>query len=458
MVTANRQETKPQKTYKDRLPIINRLNLEMREVIGISGAAFALRVGGAGMGFVFNVILARLLGAQGAGIYYLALAVTGIGALVSTVGIPDALLKFIAAHATHEEWDKVAEVYRQGVKISTVAAVACTALLVGIAPWLSESVFGDPALTNPLRIMVLAVLPMTLITLHGMALKSLKRVLTGTFVEGFGISLISLPLLLVLGRSLGVSGAVLAYVLAAVAVFVAGVHFWRRATPHLKGLRGSFETRALLVTSLPMLWIESMDVVVQQAGILLLGVWASTAEVGIYGAIARLVIVITFVFSTVKSVVGPRFAEMYARGDTGGIGVLARNTSTFLVLFALPVVVPLLIVPEWVLGLFGPGFAAGGTALAIFAVGHFFRVVLSPSGYLLMMTGHEKLLRNTVVACGALNIVLSVVLIPRYGMVGAATSTAFTFALMGIIATILVRWKLSILALPIPRWLYNRAD
>ncbi len=454
----SKPDSKPRKTYRERIPVINRLNLEMREVIGKSGAAFALRISGAGMGFVFNVILARMLGAQGAGIYYLALAITGIGALISTVGIPDALLRFIAAHATHGEWDKVAEVYRQGVRISAGAAIACTALLVVIAPWLSKSVFGDPALAVPLRIMALAVLPMTLITLHGMALKSLKRVLTGTFVEGFGISLISLPLLVVLGRFLGVDGAVLAYVLAALVVFLAGVHFWRRATPHLKGLRGSFETRLLLVTSLPMLWIEAMDVVVQQTGILLLGVWASTEDVGIYGAVGRLVIVMTFVFSTVKSVVSPRFAELYARGDEGAIGALARETSAFLILFAIPVLVPLLIVPGWVLSLFGPGFTAGSTALAIFAVGHFIRVILSPSSYLLMMTGHEKLLRNTVVACGVLNVALSIVLIPRYGMVGAAASTSFTFALMGIIATVLVRWKLSILALPIPRWFYNRVD
>jgi len=430
----------------------------MREVIGKSGAAFTLRVTGAGMGFIFNVMLARLLGAEGAGVYYLALAITGIGALVSTVGIPDALLRFIAAHAAHGEWDKVAGVYRLGVKISAAAAVVCTALLVGFAPWLSESVFADPDLTGPLRIMSLAVLPMTLITLHGMALKSLKRVITGTLVEGFGISLISLPLLFALGRFLGVDGAVLAYVLAAFVMFLAGVHFWRRATPHLKGLRGSFKTRLLVVTSVPMLWIDAMDVAVQQTGILLLGVWASTEEVGIYGAVGRLVIVMTFVFSTVKSVVSPRFAELYARGDEPAIGVLARDTSTFLVLFALPVVVPLIVFPGWVLSLFGPGFAAGGTALAIFALGHFMRVALSPSGYLLMMTGHEKLLRNTVVACGALNVALSVVLIPRYGMVGAAASTAFTFGLMGLIATVLVRWKLSILVLPIPRWLYNRAD
>ena len=430
----------------------------MKEVIGKSGAAFLLRVTGAGMGFVFSVILARLLGAQGSGIYYLAVTITGIGALISTVGIPDALLRFIAAHATHGEWDKVAEVYRRGVKISTAAAVGCTVILVGVAPWLSNNVFADPALAVPLRIMALGILPMTLITLHGMALKSLKRVLTGTLVEGFGISFIGLPLLIVFGRFLGVEGAALAYVLAAFVMFLAGVYFWRRATPHLKGLRGRFETRRLIVTSVPMLWIEAMDVAVQQTGLLLLGVWASTAEVGVYGAVGRLVIVMWFVFSTVKSVVSPRFAELHARGDERAIGALARDTSTFLVLFSLPVVVPLIVIPGRVLSLFGPSFTVGGTALAILAVGHFIKVILSPSGYLLMMSGYEKLLRNTVIMCGALNVVLSIVLIPRYGMVGAATSTAFSFALMGIISTVLVRWKLSILSLPIPKWFHDRAD
>jgi O-antigen/teichoic acid export membrane protein len=317
-------------SFRDRLPFIDRLNLDMKEVIGQSGAAFVLRVSGAGMGFVFNVLLARLLGAEGSGVYYLALAITGIGALLSTIGIPDALLRFIAAHAVHGEWNEVAGVYRIGVTISAAAGVVCTVLLVGMAPWLSKSVFDDPSLTGPLRIMSLAVLPMTLITLHGMALKSLKRVITGTLVEGFGISFISLPLLFVFGSFLGVDGAALAYALAALAVFLAGIYFWRQATPHLKGVRGSFKTRLLVTTSLPMLWIDAMDVAVQQTGILLLGIWASTEEVGIYGAVGRLVIVMTFFFTTVKSVVSPRFAELYARGDEQAVAVLARDTSKFL--------------------------------------------------------------------------------------------------------------------------------
>ncbi len=439
-----------------RLPLVSSISLDMMDVVGKSGSAFTLRVSGAGIGFILNVMLARLLGAEGAGIYYLALALTGIASLLSSVGIPDAVLRFIAAHAAYGEWSKVVGVYRLGVKICAAAAVVCTALLVGIAPWLSNNVFGDPALTVPLRIMALAVLPMTLITLHGMALKSLKRVITGTLVEGFGISLLGLPLVVVLARLMGVNGAALAYVLAAAVVFPAGIYFWRRATPQLKGLTGSFDTRLLMVTSVPMLWIESMDVAVQQTGILLLGVWGSAEEVGIYGAVGRLVNVMAFVFITVKSVVGPRFAELHARDNNQAISVLASDTSKFLVLFALPVLAPLIIAPGWVLGIFGSGFASGRTALAIFAAGQFVRVVLSPSNYLLMMTGYEKLLRNTVVVCGVLNVTFNVVLIPIYGMVGAAASTAFTYALMGVIATVLVHRKLSILVLPIPRWFYNR--
>ena len=254
---------------------------------------------------------------------------------------------------------------------------------------------------------------------------------------------------------MGIDGAALAYVVAALVVFMLGVGFCQ-ATPHLKGLRGEFETRRLLITSVPMLWIDAMDVALHQTGILLLGVWASAEDVGIYGAVGRLVAVMTLVF-IVKSVVGPRFAELHARGEEEAIGVLARDTSKFLTLFAVPVVLPLIVLPQLVLSIFGPGFATGATALAIVSAGQLVRVALSPSGYVLMMTGHEKLMRNTVVVCGALNVALSTWLIPRSGMNGAAVSTGIAFALTSIVAaTVLVRWKLSIVALPLPRWFYDR--
>ena len=59
------------------------------------GQAFALRIVGAVLGFFFNIVLARVLGAQGAGIIYLALTITTIAAILGRIGKDVSLLRFI---------------------------------------------------------------------------------------------------------------------------------------------------------------------------------------------------------------------------------------------------------------------------------------------------------------------------------------------------------------------------
>jgi O-antigen/teichoic acid export membrane protein len=60
------------------------------------------------------------------------------------------------------------------------------------------------------------------------------------------------------------------------------------------------------------------------------------------------------------------------------------------------------------------------------------------------MTGHEKWMRNNVAASATLNLLGNLVLVPSYGAVGAATSTALSLAFMNIVSWIMVRKRLRI--------------
>ncbi len=91
------------------------------------------------------------------------------------------------------------------------------------------------------------------------------------------------------------------------------------------------------------------------------------------------------------------------------------------------------------MSLFGPEFATGASVLLVLVAGHGINVMTGPVGTVLVMTGHEKIMRNNVLAAAAVNIGLNLVLVPRMGALGAAVATAASLALVNGLSLLQVR-------------------
>ncbi|MFQ5738306.1 MAG: flippase [Acidobacteriota bacterium] len=422
------------------------------EVIEGASVSFVLRALATGLSFAFNLLLARLLGAEGAGLYYLALSVTAIGGVLGRLGLPNALLRFSAGHAAKEEWDKLAGLYREGMRTTVLASVAAMALVLITAPQIAELLFSEPALAAPLRLISLSILPSNLLSLHSELLRGLRKIREALLVQAVGVPLISAPFLAWLGSSWGVMGAVTAYLGATVLALCLGAAVWRRTTPQLRGLSGEFDRRLLVRTSLPMFWVAVTSLMVTWTDTILLGVWQDSESVGIYGIAVRLSALTSFILVAVNTVAAPKFAALYAQNDLRLLGSLARRTTTLMTLLATPLLILFMLVPHWVLRLFGPEFQAGGVALAILAVGQFVNVATGSVGYLLIMCGHEREYRKIMVTFAGFNLLLNILLIPKYGIEGAALATAATVAFGNIALAVMVYRKLSINSLPSWNW------
>lgn len=417
-----------------RIPFLQYFDSHMQEVIRGAGLAFALRIVGAGFGFLFNVLIARMLGAEGAGVYYLALTMAAVASIAGNLGLDQALLRFTATNVARDDWDRVAGAYRRGVMISAFASSAVALTMLICSSWIAEVVFSDPALAGPLRLMALGIPCMSLLALHAELLKGLRRIRDAVLVQGLGVQLISLPVLLLLGGPFGIYGAVLAFVSANLLIFLLSVILWRRATPHIRGVRGSFGTRLLMGTSVPLMWVVGMNLVMTWTDTVMIGIYMESKWVGIYGASLRLVLLTDFILMAVNSIVAPKFATLYARGEHRALNRLATNASKLTTLLALPPTLLILIVPEFFLGIFGEQFRAGASSLAILTVGQFVSVAIGSVGYLLIMTGREKAERNIAISFAALNVVLNFLLIPVLGIEGAAISTSVSLAVRNLVA------------------------
>jgi O-antigen/teichoic acid export membrane protein len=409
-------------------------------------AAFAAKVTGAGLGFLFSIMLARLLGPAGTGVYFLALTILSIGATIARLGLDNAVLRFAAV--THDQGDRttLAALYRQGMGLVVVAGVTVALFIWMVAPHLPLGGDRSVELQAVLPVMLPALIPTALILLQGEFFKATGSPGMATFVQA-----VVLPMFLVMGTSIlfwqgdaTMHNIAFVYVAAATASVLLAGAAWSRRKPGLWQEQGHFDTRLLLRTSLPLLWVASMGLIMGWTDILVLGVWTDAATVGVYGVATRIAALTAFILVAVNSVTAPRFAALYAQGNHKALERLAQQSAGWMLLTASPIILFLLLFPEWILQLFGADFVEGASLLRILALGQLVNVAMGSVGYLLMMTGYERLMRNTIMLSALLNFLGNLVLVPIYGGMGAAVSTALSLAFMNLLSYLLVNKKLGI--------------
>ena len=150
------------------------MSADVRELLRGTSFAAAHQFAGMAAAFLVSIVLARLLGVTGLGVYTLSATTITIAALVGRVGLDMAMVRFASVGAHQDDWRVVTGVYRAGMQIALFASGGVTIVLMFLAPLFARHVFDNPAVTEPTRIMALTILPSTIALLHGEMLKALK--------------------------------------------------------------------------------------------------------------------------------------------------------------------------------------------------------------------------------------------------------------------------------------------
>jgi O-antigen/teichoic acid export membrane protein len=319
------------------------------------------------------------------------------------------------------------------------------------APWLSAALFAKPDLTPLLRWMALAVVPAALLSLQAQGLQGLKRIRDSSLVGNIGVPLISLVGVVVLAPRWGAVGATWAYALGAILTMGFGIWRWRQALHGVGNVVPRFDTSVLLQSSIPLFWVASLQLVMSWASTVSLGLLADSADVGIFSAANRTAMLTSFVLMAVNSISAPKFAALHKQGDLATLGEIARKSAKLMALVASPVLAIFILFPTSVMSIFGSQFASGATVLSILAVGQFVNVVTGSVGWILIMCGYERLMRNNIAICAGLSVALNLLLVPPLGAIGAAIATAATLSLQMLIAAVMVWQKLGVLTVPLWR-------
>lgn len=407
-----------------------------------TGAGVGGEVADLGLRTVGSLLMARILGPAGLGSWLVARAVSfDLGGIAARCGLDEAALRFVARSRGSLDPHGARGVLRAGLRWSAVTAAVVTVVLLAAAPVVGRVVFKKPEVTGLIRVLAPSLLVFAPVMVLLGALQGIDRVALRVAAQKValpGAQMVLLAAALAFGW--GMKGVITAHyagviAMAAVAAMM-GVRAWRASVGHGPG---TYDRRELGLFAGPLALSELSTFVILWIDILMLGAMSTQAEAGVYGASQRVAGLVTLPLNAVNMMFAPMIASMHGRSDREGLAEMFRLTTRWVLFASLPPFVLIVYAGRGILGLFGAGFSAGYATLVLLAIGKLVSAATGSVGYMLNMTGHQRLnLLNTVVL-GAVNATLNVLWIGRYGAKGAAAAAALSLGLVNILRVVEVR-------------------
>ncbi len=379
------------------------------------------------VGLVFRValsfVLARSLGAEQYGLYNLALIVAGVVASLAILGLGNGLVRYVSTSVSRGDDRGLWGTLQVGIGIPALLSFLLSIGLFLATDLIAETLFHEARLI-PLLHMVSVVVPF--LVLEGVlaaAVQGFKNmhypVIAGSVVNPVVKLLVLGALIISVG--LNAEGAVVSFVLSEGAAAIILIYFLNREFPLRRSLAGARrDFKKILAYSLPM---QLSSFVANQAGSIqtaMLQTMATVTSVGIFAVASQFNMVGGLLQSSLHTATNPLVAQLHDKGDVAQLRYIYQMASKWSLIFNLPCFLTLVLVPDVLLSLLGKSYLDGVPTLIILAWATLVETCGGTSGGMLDFSGYSKLkLANSIVVAVAL-VLLSLLLIPRAGIIGAA--------------------------------------
>jgi O-antigen/teichoic acid export membrane protein len=234
---------------------------------------------------------------------------------------------------------------------------------------------------------------------------------------------------------------VLWFIYSFVVIFVistAVVYFFLFNKNFPKSAAHNFSSTEILRASYPMALSAISYFLMQSTDVLFISAYDTFESVAYYSIAVKLATVTALALISVNIVIAPKIASIYNDKNFYQLKLILKKATRMNVVISLPIIIILLFFSEYVLSTFGSNYILAKNALWILLIAQFFNSITGPSALYLNMTGRQKKLNVILVISLLINVVLNIILVPDFGMLGAAISTTTSFVISKILASALV--------------------
>lgn len=400
-------------------------------------ASMFLRALGAALSFGVTFAVARWGGAAVSGEYALATQTILTASAIALFGNDRLLIRRIAGDLREGRPDLAGVALWYSVKVVGVASAIAAAIVFVLSPF-SEFIGLSP---NIMALCAIGVFFFPMQNIAIAALRGMERIVLSQLFYGPFQSMLLLVLIVLLGSSafaLSAEMATLGYIASLVVtavlscvVVLRGVRGW----PPFEGVKPNYRASNSTAIGLTV----TLDMVGAWGTLVLTGFILGLTEIGAFRVCLQIITIMTMIFTTYESIIGPQFAGDFRVKDIAAVKQRYLRAIGILIAFSGVPVLLTLVFPGQILAIFGPEFLIGAQALQILALGQAIVTVIGPAGAILIMSGREKVNLQLSIAGLVVNLCLIPVLVPIWGLAGAAWAVNASIILRSVVALLVVQ-------------------
>lgn len=382
----------------------------------------ALRGAGAVSSFAFAWMIAQLLGARAVGLYQIGFTTALFFAAVAVLSQDTVLVRQLSPLIRDGRLEEASQRFRGIRQFVLKLGVALGLTAAALAFPLAEHGLGDPAIAPFIIALAPAILLLPMMRIHNALLRVLGRVKLSQSLEG--VSYVSIAMLTLAAVWLFASDwlfpmvAPLAILAGLIVSVAAGYRF---VGGHLK--RWPQNTQTLAPDFRGGAWIAAAPIIGQAGNwliVLIITAFLSAADAGIFRIAVLTCTLMQLVNTAFATMAGPYLARAAEAGDLGQVRKTILIAGGIGLLVSSPVAILALLLPEWIMGLFGPEFVSGAMALQLLAIGQLINVAAGPVGIAMIMQNRERLVLAVEAVASGAGLLIAIILVPKWGIAGAA--------------------------------------
>lgn len=387
--------------------------------------------------FFYRIIISRYLGPSDYGLIAIGEMILQISMVLCLVGLSSGITRFVSQYIAEGRMDKVKGVIYGAFKIVVPISLVASFILITFSDKISVGFFHDVSLVYVLIIFSLTLPLSTIITLFGGSFYGFKKPQYLLFTTALGreLSVLLLTLIIIfLGGS--IFQISLIYLISfIIATLISFLIYKKNILPILgKKTVALYNYNELLYFSLPLFFSGIFVQIMGWADTLILGNLKSTFDVGIYNAAMPLATSLAMFLAAFTNIFFPIMNELKAKNKIKEVGITYSIVQRWLFMICLPIILFVILFSKNILIIsFGNDYVSGNLVLVILIVASFVNVITGPCHQILMTFNKTKIIFfvNSIMAIS--NLILNIILIPKYGINGAAIATGITLALRELI-------------------------
>ena len=413
------------------------VNDSVNRIVAGSGVILAGTFIGMLLDIITKKVITSHLSPADFGTYALALTVISITGAVATLGLNEGIPRYIAFFRGRHEEQKVHELIISAMLMGLIAGL----LSILVSPSLFQSLAGNGfdaqgKILPVVKILVFAVPFTILLNLTVAIYRGFDRTNVNMYFYNI-IRPISLLGFASVAVFVGVSlrGVVFADLLSMIFTFgIMSVYFIKKppikqAIKQERKIQFSDTTRQLIRYSFPLLITATLLNLMSWIDTIMLGYFKSAEVVGIYNAVYPLVGFLSLVIASMGYVYVPVTSRLWGQNNTAPLGSIYAVMTKWCFLLTFPLFALIFVYPEYfITRLYGAQYVSGATALRILALGFIANSYFGFNYHTLLASGDTDFLMKCSIASAGINAVINFMLIPEYGMIGAAIGTAVSYA------------------------------